>query len=96
MFALSETKRKVNGPIKIPNYVLIYSGVAKHKRATAGVGLLMAEKYEHLIQDIHYVNERILKVSLNVGTGNFNLISVYAPDISKSKDETEILRKSRK
>lgn len=59
------------------------------------MGFNISEKYENLIQNIHYVNEGTLKVLLNIETGNVHIISAYASNIGKSKEITHILRKSR-
>lgn len=75
--AISESKRKGKGTLKVPGFVLVYSGVEKQKRATAGD--------ENNIDDIHYVNERIARLSLQSGSEKFNILSVYAPDISRKK-----------
>lgn len=61
--ALSEIKQKGNGEILYPGYLLKYSGKEKHERATAGVGILIKEKYIQSIEDTQYINERILRVS---------------------------------
>lgn len=87
--ALSETKRKGKGTMKLPGYVFIYSGVDLSKRASGGVGILVAEKYEPSINNIHYIDERILVLSLNSESGNINIMSVYAPDSSRKKEETD-------
>ncbi|KAH1026589.1 hypothetical protein HUJ05_000230 [Dendroctonus ponderosae] len=89
--ALSETKLRGEGTIKLPKYILIYSGVAKHKRSVAGVGILISEKYEKSMQDIQYINERILIASLETEKGTLHILSVYAPDINKSKEEKGLL-----
>lgn len=52
--ALSETKRKNKGDLSYPEYILKYSGNEKHKRATAGVGILIKEKYRQNIKDTLY------------------------------------------
>ncbi|XP_044755121.1 craniofacial development protein 2-like [Coccinella septempunctata] len=86
--ALSETKRKGKGSIRVPGYIFVYSGVSQRSRATAGVGILISEKLEQSIEDIHDISERFLKVTLNTETGKLHLFSVYAPDISKPREET--------
>ncbi|XP_044765387.1 uncharacterized protein LOC123321719 [Coccinella septempunctata] len=82
--ALSETKRKGKGSIKVPGYIFVYSGVSQQSRATAGVGISISEKLEQSIKDIHYISERFLKVTLNTETGKLHLFSMYALDISKA------------
>lgn len=87
--ALSEIKQKGKGEILYPGYLLKYSGKGKHERATAGVGILIKEKYVQSIEDTQYINERILRVTLNMGEEKLHLISVYAPDINKRKKESD-------
>ncbi|XP_045461580.1 craniofacial development protein 2-like [Harmonia axyridis] len=87
--ALSETKRKDKGTVKLPGYIFVYGGVDQCKRASAGVGILVAEKYEPFIDNIQYIDERILVLSLNSECGKTHIISVYAPDSSRKKEETD-------
>lgn len=42
--ALSETKKKGKGNLRYREYILIYSGKEKNKRAISGVGLLIHER----------------------------------------------------
>jgi hypothetical protein len=86
---LSETKKKGKGPSRHANYILIYSGKDKHLRASSGVGILLHEKYEDSIENIEYVNHRILKIALKIENTLTNIISVYAPDITKPLEEIE-------
>lgn len=68
------------------------SGKHKHERAHSGVDLLLHKKYKSAIDDIVYVNDKILKVSLRLNKTNLHLISVYTPDISKPREETDVLQ----
>lgn len=88
--ALSETKRRGRGDIIYPGYILKYSGSNKDRRATAGVGILIRNKFKHNIEDTSYTSERIIRVTLDLGKEKIHFISVYAPDINKSKEEIEI------
>lgn len=87
--ALTETKKKGKGNTKYGNYPLVYSGKRKEERAEKGVALIIHEKFEKNIEDVDYIDERILHVTLNLQEGKINIISIYAPDISKSKDIRE-------
>lgn len=53
------------------------------------MGILLHETYEQCIENIDYVNDRILKISLKVNHMQTHLISTYAPDISKPTEESE-------
>ncbi|XP_055384192.1 uncharacterized protein LOC129613898 [Condylostylus longicornis] len=88
--ALSETKKKGKGSTKYNNFVLVYSGKDKTERASSGVGLLIHEKFEKSISHIEYTNDRILLVTLNLQQHiKTHIISIYAPDISKTKTEKD-------
>lgn len=69
LYAISQLKQKNKGSVKVPGYVLIYSGAPKDERAIAGVGLIIS-------QNIRYINERILTITLNIGSEKLHLISV--------------------
>jgi endonuclease/exonuclease/phosphatase family metal-dependent hydrolase len=87
---IAETKKKGKGSARYNNYILIYSGKCRSERAHSGVGILLNEKYEHTIKDdIDYVSDRILRVTLSINNTSVHLISIYAPDICKPREETE-------
>ena len=89
--AITETKKKGKGNSKYGKYVLIYSGKDKHKRATSGVGILLHEKFENNIIETKYVNDRILQVTIELKDRKCtHVISVYAPDTSKPREEINI------
>ncbi|XP_045467858.1 craniofacial development protein 2-like [Harmonia axyridis] len=88
--ALSETKKKGKGNIKYEDYIFIYSGKGKHERATSGVGLMVHGKLEANIENVIYVNDRILQAIFKFqDTSITHIISVYAPDISKPSEEKD-------
>jgi hypothetical protein len=86
---VSETKKKGQGITKYPNYILIYSGKEKSGRAHSGVGLLLRDIYEQYIDHIEYINHRIVKVTIILSNTKIHLISTYAPDISRPREETD-------
>lgn len=61
---------------------LIYNAGVRHKRATAEVGLVLNEKYETNIVNIHNVNEHLLHKEVNFNAQSCRLL-VYA-QISKA------------
>lgn len=72
-------------------YILIYSGKPKADRATSGVGLLVHEKYQSNIKDIIYVSDRQLLTTFEfMETTKTHIISVYAPDTSKSQEDRDL------
>lgn len=86
---LSETKRKGKETSKFEDYTLIYSEKAKQERAHSGVAILHHKKYTRNVEDIEYISDRIVKVSLELNQIKLHLISTYVPDISKPIEESE-------
>jgi exonuclease III len=68
---------------------MIYSGNPKNETASARVGLLNYQKFTPNIDKISYTNERILQITLLLVNKHIELISVYAPDISKPRSQYE-------
>lgn len=56
---VSETKKKGKENTKYDEYILIYSGNDKNKRAVSGMGLLLHEKFQNNIHDTKYISARI-------------------------------------
>jgi exonuclease III len=73
----------------IEDYILVYSGKQKDETAHAGVGLLMHKKYMNNINNIEYISERIIQVTLTFPKATWCLLSLYVPDISKRKKQRE-------
>ena len=71
----------------VADYILAYSGKPKDERAKAGVGLLLHKRFQQNIDQIDYINEKLLRVTLKHDNGYIQIISAYAPDISKPKEE---------
>lgn len=61
----------------------------KDCRARAGVGILMHEKFETMVDDITYVNQNLMYITLNIEKEKHHFISIYAPDITRSREERE-------
>ena len=53
------------------------------------MGLLIHKKYMNNIDNIEYTSERIIQVTLKFPQKKWCLLSLYAPDISKSKEQRE-------
>lgn len=75
--------------MEIDDYLLCFSGKEHHERANSGVGVLVHKKYVSNIEAIHYINHRIIQVSLKFNNDMVHIISVYAPDITKPRDDRE-------
>lgn len=67
-------------------YTFHYCSKRKHKRAAAEVGILINNKYERNIEETYYINERIMRVLLNLGERKLHIVSV--PDAGKLKEDT--------
>ncbi|XP_057671201.1 craniofacial development protein 2-like [Diorhabda carinulata] len=87
--ALQETKKKGNGQQIYDDYMVIYSGVSKDERAKEGVALAIHKKYTNSIEECQYTSSRILIVKLRTETQLLNIISIYAPEDNKPKQERE-------
>lgn len=53
------------------------------------MGLLIHKKYMNNIDNIEYISERIIQVILTFPKTKWCLLSLYAPDISKPKEQRE-------
>ena len=85
---LTETKKKGNGSELLGDYIHLYSGVNKEKRAKAGVSVLISKKLKNYIKNWEAINERILKVEINLKGFDVVIIAVYAP----SNDELVMVK----
>lgn len=86
---LMETKKKGQGNTRYRNYILFHSGKRKEERAKSGVGILMHKKFENQLRNVEYIDDTMIRVTMEFGDSSFDFISVYAPDISKPREERE-------
>lgn len=87
--AIAELKKKGKAKQEIEDYIFIYSGVNHEKRAHSGVGMLIHKKYKQSIEQEQYISDRLLQVTINAKGERIQLLSVYASDISKEREERE-------
>nr|CAH7713655.1 unnamed protein product [Callosobruchus chinensis] len=59
------------------------AGVTLEKRAEAGVGCIINKDWVKYVQNTQYVNERIIKVELNVNNEVKSIITAYGPSESE-------------
>ncbi|XP_030764048.1 craniofacial development protein 2-like [Sitophilus oryzae] len=78
--SLSETKKKGQGIEQVGDYIHVYSGVPKEKRACKGISLLIHSKYKKFITNWTPVNERILTANLNLLGYKLTIIGTYGPN----------------
>ena len=87
---LSETKKKGQGTLNINKYIHLYSGVNKEEHAKRGVSMLILKKYKKYISNWQAINERILKVNLNLKGSRITIIGTYGPnDDARVEEKTE-------
>ena len=55
----------------------------------SGVGILVAEKWINHVVEIRRVNERVMVLRLAIGRSVFNIVSVYAPQTGRTREEKE-------
>lgn len=90
MCTLADTKKKGKGNLRCGEDILMYNGKNKKERAASEVDLLLHEKYENNIQDIEYISNRILHMTLKLQeTTMTHIIRMYIPDITKPQIEED-------
>ena len=80
ILGMSETrlKNKESGLDLGDNYTLIYSGI-EQGTAKYGVAILVGPRLSRSIKAVKLVNERIMKISLQLKRGRMHIFQVYAP-----------------
>jgi hypothetical protein len=63
---LTETKRKGTGSEILGNYVYLFSGVKKYDRAKRGISVSINKNWKSSIKNWESVDERILKLDMNI------------------------------
>lgn len=87
---LTETKKKGQGSENLGKYDHFYSGVAKEKRAQQGVSILIRKTLRKCITYWEAINERIIKINLNIKNHKITILGVYAENneaLVNKKDE---------
>ena len=88
VIGLTETKRKGTGTEIVRDYVHLYSGVSKDRRAERGVSILIKKKFKKGITNWEAVNENIITVNINRLGTEIMVLCVYAPSNDKvEKDQ---------
>lgn len=77
--ALTETKKKGTGTEVVGEYIHIYTGVPKEKRAARGVSLLVRKKFKNKITNWEAIDENILTMNIQLNGHNVTVIAAYAP-----------------
>jgi len=56
----------------------------------AGVGILIHQKFENVIDEVRYTNKNIIQVVLKANNERTHFISVYTPYMNKFREEREL------
>ena len=81
----SETKVRGNGEKAIGDVRCVFSGVGDG-RARAGVAILLSERLGRCLRELECVNERILRVRLNVEGAWLTVMQVFAPTDDSNRE----------
>ena len=74
---MTETKKKGHGSENYGDYDLFYSGVPKDQRARQGVAIMMRKSLRRFVVNWEAVNQRIIKMNLNLYGHKITLFGVY-------------------
>ena len=77
---LTETKKKGTGSETLGNYIHLFSGVKKYERAKRGVLILINKKWKGSIKNWEAIDERILKLDMNIWGYKLAIIGIYTPN----------------
>ena len=98
---LQETNQRGHGKVKCGNYELYYQGTEDEKQGElkrkgrkltkieAGVGISIHKDFSKNVVKIIRKSNRLIIVKLEYGGKIINLISVYAPQVNRSKEDKE-------
>ena len=88
VIGLTETKRKGIGTEIVRDYVHLYSGESKDRRAERGVSILINTRFKKGITNWEAVNENITVYINHLGT-KITVFCVYAPSNDKTNLEKD-------
>jgi len=77
---LTETKKKGTGSEALGNYIHPVSGVKKYERAKRGASILINKKWKGSIKNWEAIDERTLKLDMNISGYQVTIIGIYAPN----------------
>jgi exonuclease III len=86
---IAETRWKGQGQRRIHNdYEMYYSGSMNDTRH--GVGIVLDPEFAEYVEKVHYVNNRIIAVTLNIANYRTSLIQAYAPQQGRPQEEKDL------
>lgn len=86
---LTETKKKMKGTTELKDYILLYSGVAQTKRASAATAILVKKQFRNKIHSYNFVSERIMNVRLKTARGHLTVVCIYAPEKGRKEESAQ-------
>lgn len=79
LITLTETKKKGRGTGFVGEYIYIFTGVPKEKRAAGRVTILIKKNLKSRITDWETIDENILKFNLKIYGYGITIIIAHAP-----------------
>lgn len=73
---------------------MFYNGVDKNEMTQTEDGILLNDKYENSVEDVNYVDTRIIYLTLKVNNGIIHFVNIYALDMNKPRPDNDIFRKT--
>jgi hypothetical protein len=77
---LRETQKKGTGSEILENSIHLFSGAKKHEKAKRGVSVFIHEKWKCSIKNWEPIDERILKLDMNMWGYKLMIIGAYTPN----------------
>lgn len=76
---LSETKKKGKGNEELDDFIHLWSGVEKHKRAKSGVSVLVKKNFKKNITGWDLIDDRIIKLDITLFAREIVVVGIYGP-----------------
>ena len=94
ILVLQETHSANNSREARGNYTWFFSGEKKQEGTewSAGVGIVVENKYVQYIEDIEPINDRIIRMTLN-GKMPVTILGIYLPQAGRPEEEGELIAK---
>ncbi|XP_022204516.1 craniofacial development protein 2-like [Nilaparvata lugens] len=93
---ITETKKKLKGTKDWGEFIEIWSGVDQNRRASAGVMVLVDQRWKNRIESYSFVSERIIRVRFKMDRGYLTLFGTYAPEEGKKEATIEFYEELQK
>lgn len=87
---ITETKRKGQGSESLGEYDCFDNGVPKDTRAKTGVSIIIHRKWRKYIKSWEAVNERIIKVNLDIFGHKITILGIYGINENGSVSEKNV------